>query len=375
MSNKSESRAHGVQLQLPITTPVSPSTRRSHVFIKSTIETTEVFDSYWRFAAERQRVFFQRLRSRVAPWTSDPVISRFRFTNVYRATDRVSQFLIRNVQSLGPNDHKSLFFRTILFKLFNRIDTWKLLEGAIGELVPASFCLERYDRILEAAMARGQRIYSAAYIMPSGGIEGARKHRVHLRLLESMMVDDLPTKLVDCGTMKAAFEMLRSYPTIGDFLAYQYVTDLNYSQILDYSEMDFVMPGPGARSGIQKCFPCRGAYTETDIIKWVADSQADEFRKRGLEFQTLWGRPLQLIDCQNLFCEVDKYARIIHPEIAGLSGRVRIKQEYKYTSDPVQCWLPPKWHLNDRIATWQSAQTATPDSVFARTFATGGAQT
>ena len=29
-----------------------------------------------------------------------------------------------------------------------------------------------------------------------------------------------------------------------------------------------------------------------------------------VEFRDLWGRPLQLIGCQNLFCEVDKYARV-----------------------------------------------------------------
>ena len=48
----------------------------------------------------------------------------------------------------------------------------------------------------------------------------------------------------------------------------------------------------------------------------MAENQEDEFARRGIEFQTLWGRPLQLIDCQNLFCEVDKYARVYHPACA-----------------------------------------------------------
>ena len=203
-------------------------------------------------------------------------------------------------------------------------------------------------------MARGQRIYSAAYIMPSGAIEGSRKHQVHLRLLESMMKDNLPARLSDCRSMQEAFELVRTYPMIGNFLAYQYVTDLNYSALLDFSEMDFVMPGPGARSGIQKCFADRGPYSEADLIRWVAEHQDEEFAKRGIDFQSLWGRPLQLIDCQNLFCEVDKYARVHHPEVQGLSSRVRIKQEYRHNPEPVDYWLPPKWGLNDRIAAWRS---------------------
>lgn len=100
-----------------------------------------------------------------------------------------------------------------------------------------------------------------------------------------------------------------SYPTIGKFLAYQYAIDINYSELCDFSEMSFVVAGPGAQSGIEKCFSLN-KYCYEDIIKYMADNQNEEFRKRGLEFKTLFGRPLQLIDCQNLFCETDKYSRV-----------------------------------------------------------------
>ena len=66
----------------------------------------------------------------------------------------------------------------------------------------------------------------------------------------------------------------------------------------------------------------------------------------GLSFAGLRGRPLQLIDCQNLFCEVDKYARVAHPEIVGHSGRSRIKQRFQPVMDRVPAWFPPKWGIN-----------------------------
>jgi hypothetical protein len=245
-----------------------------------------------------------------------------------------------------------------LFKLFNRIDTWRLLESVVGPIHPETYDYGVFDGVLSDAMSHGRRIYSAAYIMPSGGIKGSRKHQVHLRLLESMMKDDLSSRLSDSRSMQKAFELIRSYPTIGDFLAYQYVTDLNYSGLLDFSEMEFVTAGPGARSGIQKCFADRGSYSEPDLIRWMAEHQHEEFSRRGIEFQTLWGRPLQLIDCQNLFCEVDKYARVHHPDVTGLSSRVRIKQEYRHNAAPLEYWLPPKWALNDRIAAWRQSQLA-----------------
>jgi hypothetical protein len=65
----------------------------------------------------------------------------------------------------------------------------------------------------------------------------------------------------------------------------------------------------------------------------------------------LWGRRLQLIDCQNLFYEVDKYARIAHPDIAGISGQTNIKQNYRQDTAPATAWFPPKWELNDRLPT------------------------
>ena len=161
-----------------------------------------------------------------------------------------------------------------------------------------------------------------------------------------MMEDEAPERISEASSMRQAFEILRSYPAIGDFLGYQFVTDLNYSEIIDYSEMEFVVPGPGAMDGIHKCFSDLGGLNETDIIQLVTDRQEHEFARLGLEFRSLWGRPLQLIDCQNLFCEVSKYARIRHPEIKGLSSRSRIKQIYHPSDQALEYWYPPKWKIN-----------------------------
>ena len=57
--------------------------------------TTPVFDTYWEFAAERQSDFPSARPRRTRPWTDDRVLSAHRFTNAYRAADRVSQYLIR----------------------------------------------------------------------------------------------------------------------------------------------------------------------------------------------------------------------------------------------------------------------------------------
>lgn len=317
------------------------------------IKVTPVFDSYWRFAAERQNVFRQRLEGQPAPWTADPVIATHKFTNAYRASDRVSQFLIRHViyRDDLPDSPSEILFRTLLFKLFNKIETWRLLEHTFGEITYKNYKFEHYEKVLSQAMRAGGRIYSAAYIMPpSGSVFGyPAKHQNHLRLLERMMADDLAGQLSRLKGMKNAFELLKSYPSIGNFLAYQFVTDINYSEVTDFSEMDFVIPGPGALDGLRKCFSTSAGLNEAQLIRLMTENQEQEFERLGIKFQSLWGRRLQLIDCQNLFCEVDKYARVAHPDVAGISGRTRIKQKFSPTGPLERPWYPPKWGINSKI--------------------------
>ena len=310
------------------------------------LKTTIVYDTYWKFAAERQNVFIRRFLKENPPWTEDPIIKQFKFTNAYRVADRVSQYLIRNVIYKGDQSIEELFFRIILFKIFNRISTWQILEDKLKEITYKSFTIKAYDRILSDAFKSGYKIYSAAYIMPSGGRNGGkRKHRMHLELLNFMMSDRAPAKLSECKSMGKAFDILRSYPTIGDFLAFQYVTDINYSICTEFSEMEFVVPGPGAKDGIRKCFSDFGGLTENEIIKVVTERQENEFQERGIKFKKLFGRPLQLIDCQNLFCEVDKYSRVRHPDFISSTGRKKIKQKFQMNPTTINYMFPPKWGI------------------------------
>ena len=94
------------------------------------------------------------------------------------------------------NFQKRSFFRTLLFKIFNKIETWQLLQDAIGEIAYSSYSFETYDKVLSQALAASRAIYSAAYIMPSAArvFGHSRKHRNHLKLIERMMADDMPQK-------------------------------------------------------------------------------------------------------------------------------------------------------------------------------------
>lgn len=313
------------------------------------MDSTPVFDTYWRFAAERQAIYMRRLSDPVGPWTIDPILQTYRFTNAFRASDRVSQFLIRDVQYREDRSQepRELFFRTLLFKIFNRIDTWRALERALGPLSWAMTDLHEVARVLDELMARGERLYSAAYIMPSPSMGHTRKHANHLALIKRMMDDRLAERVRQAPHLRSVYETLLAYPGLGPFLAFQYTIDLNYSALLDHDEDGFVVAGPGALDGIAKCFTNLEGRSPEDVIHWVCEQQDRAFRDAGLSFQTLFGRRLQPIDCQNLFCEISKYARVAHPNVRGLSGRTRIKQSFRQGREPTpQPFFPPRWGLD-----------------------------
>lgn len=307
-----------------------------------------MFDTYWRFAAERLAMYYRRLDGAPAPWTGDPILGTFRFTNAYRAADRVSQYLMHEVQYRPERSQTpvELFFRTLLFKIFNKVETWEMLEHANGPLSWRDANLDKLDCTLALAMKRGQRIYSAAYIMPAPRYGAERKHTNHLRLIAAMMADRLPDRLRQAPDLRTIYEIILSYPGLGRFLAFQYAIDLNYSDMLDFDEDAFVVAGPGAIDGISKCFASTGGLSPEELIQRVTDRQEEEFAIRGLAFPGLFGRRLQPIDCQNLFCEISKYSRVAHPEIASIANRQRIKQGYR--RDPrllPPAFFPPRWGL------------------------------
>lgn len=319
----------------------------------SPVAATEVYPCYWRFAAERHKVYMARVRGQKPPWTEDPIIREFKFTNSFRSSDRVSQYLIRHViyGSGYSFDGPEVLFRVLLFKLFNKIETWEALTAEFGPLTRKDYCVERYDAVLRDRMARRERIYSAAYIMPPGGSSfgNTSKHKNHLQLLDLMTKGRLALNISRAKSMQQAYELLVEFPTIGSFLAYQFVTDINYSELSDFSEMDFVVPGPGARDGLRKCFSNFGGLSEPELIRVMCDMQDVECSRFGLAAPTLWGRRLQLVDCQNVFCEVSKYSRVSHPAVQGTSGRTRIKQKFAPVGNLASPWYPPKWGLNERI--------------------------
>ena len=249
------------------------------VAIRSRPRPSRLYPVLWRFAAERQRVYLRRLAGESGPWTDDPVLSTYRFTNAFRAADRVSQYLIRLAYADSFASVQTLFLRTLLFKIFNRIDTWEYIVRHLGLPVAFDFDYAACDELLEARLRAGTPIYSAAYIMPPGGRRGVPKHRAHLRLLRDMVTCGLPQRVMQARSLEDVYTLLAGWRTLGPFLAFQYAVDLNYTGLTSHAERDFVVAGPGARDGLRKCLDSVGDYSLDDAVRWLTERQEEEFER------------------------------------------------------------------------------------------------
>jgi alpha-glutamyl/putrescinyl thymine pyrophosphorylase clade 1 len=307
----------------------------------------DVHRAYWHLAAERQRIFEQRVEGLPGPWTDDEILARYRFTNPWRASDRVSQFLIRDViysnLDLSPEDE---VVRIVLFRLFSRPATWQVLEDQLGPIQRSTLRSRRLPALLEELRQTGP-IYTSAFILCANNAYGHdRKHLNHLALVSDMVRGGrLPRALAKARSLRSVYDALAKFPLIGPFMAYQLAIDLNYSTLIDFSENEFTAPGPGAERGIRKVYPDSTRAEMPQIIHRMVEEQDEQCVALGYPPPRLSDRrPLHAIDCQNLFCELDKYAREKFPTIR--SDRVRIKAKFVQSPEPLpRPFYPPKWRL------------------------------
>jgi hypothetical protein len=239
-------------------------------------------------------------------------------------------------------------FQILAFRTFSNINTWR---GVIAELMGAPR-LEHlrsgaFGNALERVKGRNAGLYTGAFILCASKAFGFdEKHRNHVALFKHMFLENAcAERVLQTPTLKDLVELLQSFPLMGPFMAYQIAIDINYSELIAFSENDYTQAGPGALRGLKKAFTDLGDCSASDAILWMVDRQNEEFTRLGLPFRGLFGRPLHGIDCQGLFCELDKYCREAVPQLA--SARSRIKARYKGSAEAMQLFFPPKWGIEE----------------------------
>lgn len=312
---------------------------------------------YWM--CERMNIFWRKYNGEQAPWTDDDILRNFKFTNVYRCLDRVSQYLLSRVIYNGKEyEPEDMFFRILLFKHFNKNETWDLLEKEFGDITYETG-LENIAKFLDKVVDSGDTIYGNAYIVNCffyqypqyKHITGMSKHRAHFRIFEDEIFQNGHLyDFLEAKTFEDLYWVFKNMKIYGDFTAQQYCIDLNYSPLFNFSENDFVITGPGSLKGIGWTFDGASGkrYDYVGTIKWVHDNferlMGDFCEKTGMKWNPLPWEPVPtLTNLQNCFCETSKFAKGLGASF-NKGRNERIKHTYEKSPKKIEFVFPPKWN-------------------------------
>jgi len=282
---------------------------------------------FFNYAKARENIRRDKEKGIEPPWTSDPVLSKYRFCNVEREDDKVTKAVRRLTEGISP---KHLLRTLTLLRWFNRIRT---MEELVTYDLHLNWDHTWATNVIEDLVAEDIPIVTGAYIIntPAGmkkweGVLWAYGQFIqfHHRSINTLLFHGLDISLQDLHT-----ELMKA-PRLGAFMAYEIVTDLyHYSP---FTQMPGIMtwanPGPGATRGI-----CRLLDWDTGHLN--RNSKQDvQFMincmhlilSHARTFKSLWpfdDRPWDMRTVEHTLCEFDKYER-------ARMGQGRPKQVYVY---------------------------------------------
>jgi hypothetical protein len=200
--------------------------------------------------------------------------------------------------------------------------------------------------------------------------KGTENFQCHLDMLESWMNDDsLLTVIQQAEYLGDIYDHIKETKGMGPFMSYQLLIALSYSSLITFSNNDFVKAGLGAESGLIKLFgksikhqASRDPSFASEVLRYLQENQAEYFEMYGLDPPLLGPDrlPMSIVDIEHAVCEVDKYARVSHPNIRGgsLTGagggrgasRTIIKKLFDHhRAEPLPPMVLPKaWTMESR---------------------------
>lgn len=301
-------------------------------------------EAFFAFARARHEITLARRAGLPRPWTDDPILQTYRFTNVFRERDRTTEWIARHVRApldqmleRGEIEPWQQVLGIILAREFNRAETLEQI-----------FCQDRIDRTIEPvalAYIRGgpaaptiaefegymrsfcrQPWVTGAYIIKTP--DGMDKLAGALWMVERAR-ERLPALAADRSfacSMEALHADLVGFPYLGQFTAYEVVTDLRWMGIgREWPDvMSWAAAGPGAIRGLHRihgrftwrrkswggpALSQRQALSEMrDLLSLSRDGQywPNAITSSSPEDWPVW----ELREVEHTLCEWDKFERV-----------------------------------------------------------------
>lgn len=280
----------------------------------------------WYWMSERQAIYLRRLSGQPKPWTADPILQSFRFCNVFRELDTVTQWIRDNIR-IPYADHEHLWFMLAIARYINLPDTLQaLMEAGAWPSMP-DFDPFVMTQVLDARKSHGEQIYTGAYMIRAESDPKApwyrwTKQRYIAEIVLGRLWEDrakIAAHLAGERRLEGAWRLLadnKRYVGWGPFMTYEWVTDLRWTRYLGAAVdiTTWANAGPGALRGLRRLRTEDGKLAPEPI----GASEATEEMRKLLKVAPANLPPgfgaLELRDIEHSLCEVDKYLRVYHCE-------------------------------------------------------------
>lgn len=276
---------------------------------------SQALGSLLHWVREREAIRLRKDRGDPFPWTDDPILQAYRFCCVRREDDRVTRWIDENIRRVYAG-HPHLWFMLCAARQINWPDTLNdLMWGPDSWPIRQDFTPEAMGRRLEARAARGEKVFTGAYIITAPGDKGAKKTTfVAEQTLGGLWRDRERVNGIitwPWRSLQATHAELMRYPGWGPFLAYQAVVDMRFCPQLLESAPDidtWAAAGPGTIRGLNRV---HGRPVDAPLSQEQALAEIQR-----LHPQIWWETEVALdfSDVPNVLCETDKYLRVKHGE-------------------------------------------------------------
>ncbi len=284
-------------------------------------ELRDRLDLYFYWIHERETIrIAKEVERRPQPWTDDPILQKFKFCQVFREDDRTTRWFKHHIRNVWRDDPEVLM-ATVIFRWFNFIETGRTL-------LKHNLHVE-WDRkkAIEEITKQDQWI-TGAYIIKTPNrmdkVTGVAECVSHMWGDREKLVDEI----LESKSLEKAWKILRDYPYMGPFMAYEVVTDLRHTYLLrDATDiLTWANAGPGAMRGLNRLAGrsldfCRRTHPWNDEMRNLWEISRERLNPNLIDLSQF-----EMREIEGGLCEFDKYSRILNEE-----GRTR--SIYKYDED------------------------------------------
>lgn len=260
------------------------------------------FERFIAFVIERHRIYERRAAGKPAPWTKDPILAQYKFTNVYRELDRVTVWIREHWRT--PHCHnEDLWFAMVVARLINHPPTLAELS------LPGRWNHAQFLRVMHGRRDRGEKSFGSAYIVSTNGQSMDKAIYLAEYVLDAMWEHRAFYRPKPTHTLSDYHERLMGAQGMGSFMAAQIVADMKYVLPLKNAKdwWIFAASGPGSRRGMSYLM------NQDPRTHWKEDEWRAALKELARLVQPHIAElnlpKLHAQDLQNCLCEFSKYRR------------------------------------------------------------------